>query len=81
MLEPANAPDLQPAFSSERDVMTISFEIDHASFDFESWRDWILTAPPDATKPLLYRRAIGPDGDEEEDEGYGSPVSLPEASE
>lgn len=74
MLEPTNAPNLQPAFSNERDVMTISFEIDHASEDWQGWRDWILTAPPDAIKLLLHRRAVLDDGRVEEGEGYGSPA-------
>jgi len=73
MLAPANAPDAQLVFSEERDVVTLSFEVDHASFDFESWRDWTLTAPPDATKPLLLRRTTRPDLEDDEDEGYGSP--------
>lgn len=64
MLAPISAPQFQAASPdhtpSIQNVMTVSFGVENAVADMESWRDWILKAPVDASHLILARRAVGP---------------------
>jgi len=64
MLAPISAPQFQTTSPDQgpsiQNVMTVSFGLENTVADMESWPDWILNAPVDASHLILARRAVGP---------------------